>query len=188
MEWLFANPWPLAVFFLLVAVGATWYYSQNSSTRALTLKIALFLLVLLPFLLDWLVETPREQVYGYLHRLARAAESGDADTLADAIAENYQNNPRQHVAVTNQVRQQINALELENVSLNGLEIDANAKAATAKFVAMVYGGFRSNPHRQNYPLRLVVNFQKQEKGWRITNVKRLPIVGDISQEIQLFQY
>ena len=179
----FENPWPL-FFTMLVAtsLAAAWFW-HTRRPRDLAVAVGCLLLAMAPLVLDFIVVTPAEQIDCLLDRLVLAALSGDTEEIVAAISHDYQHGGWDHAGLSALVRSELGSFQIDSLRLNGRRIQAGNTVATASFVAVASGSYRSFQVNY-YAMRFLLALEYGREGWKIYRIQRFDPV-DPNREIEL---
>lgn len=183
--YLFENPWPFAIL-LAAALAVTWLMLLRfQDPRILRAALVLLALLPVPFLLDYLVLTPAEEVEEILDQLSQAAVRGDAEAIVGRLSMSYAHGGLDHAGLASLIRRETAGIRLSSLRLNGRSIVADKDGTvTANFVA-VLSGSRGGYTADYVPIRLRLTFQREPDGYRIVRVQRFEPAFHADREIPL---
>ena len=168
---IFENPWPLFALVLALALVAYFFARQKQDAKLVLLAMLLFVLLPVPFLVDWLVVTESEQVVVRLEELRSAFAERRAQVLVDSIDPSFKAANFDHAQMTEAIRRESAAFEADSIRLNAIKVEADKTTAKADFVAVLAGKYRG--HAINwYPMRLRVHFNRAKEQWKINKIER----------------
>jgi hypothetical protein len=182
--YLFESPW-LAFALLAVALLIVLLLLRGNQRPGLFAMAAILLLLLpVPFLLDYLVVTPAEQIEQVVDELVAATLAGDPGPVVARISPQYNFGGETHASLTAMIKTELSRLRFQSIGINGREVTADASAGRASFVAVVAGNAGSYGV-DHYPIRLTLSFEQSPDGWQIVRIQRFEPVVNTDQEIPL---
>lgn len=146
------------------------------------LPLALLLLAL-PWLLDRLIDTPREKLGRDLETLRITALAADPERVMNGIAPDFRAKEFDRTTLERAIRDEFANVQPASLSFNGRRLDVNGDSATASFVLTVSGTYRKQPI-DRYAMRLKLHFRRTGDRWLITNAQRFDLV-EAGKEISL---
>lgn len=182
--YLFESPWLLFASLAATLVAVLLFFRNNQRPAILALAVLLFLLLPLPFLLDYFVVTPAEQIDQVLSEMVEAAKVGDAEAIVARIAPQYNHGGETYDSLVALIRREIGRIQLRSIGINGKSIAADEREGTASFVAVVAGSSGSSGV-DHYPIRLTLTFEQTSSGWKIVRIQRFEPVVNTDEEIPL---
>jgi len=176
MTYLTENPWPLTIALLAIAAFLASNAMKTHQKKLWRVVHVCLALAAVPVLVDFLVETPREQVTGELESLADAVRQNDIQqTLSFVGAMNADN-----ADVRNLIEQGMPRIDVQSLRLKTVRISAADSKATSDFRANGSVGLTRMGGSRHVATRWVLNWRKTGDDWKITAINRLdPISGDV---------
>jgi hypothetical protein len=168
MTWLLENPWPIIGVGVLVEVLLLATFLNTQRAGFLVAIGAVFGVVLLGVLIEWLVVTETEEVENTLLEVAAALESNDLERVLSYMAPEAE--PMRRTA-----RRYLSLIEVNDANVGSPEITfnrvMNPPTAKARFFGTI--SFRSGPTAEplpyeNYARHLVVHFRRDRQRWLLT--------------------
>lgn len=145
--------------------------------------ILALLLLALPWLLDRMIDTPRERLGREVEGLREAAFRRDSEAVVGFLAAEFRNRELDRAALANAIREEFRAVEVGSLKFNNRRLEVNGDTATVAFVLTFSGKYRQQPI-EYYPMRLKLHFRREGQRWLITNVQRFELAGG-EKEISL---
>lgn len=159
-------------------------YRATADRRFLAAGTAALGVMLLIAGLGFVVRTPTAEISTLLDQLAAAGEKRDAEAIIVIISNRYDYAGYNRDKLAGLVREELKAVAIGSLSLNGREISASRDEAIAKFVAVANGSYRGTAV-QRYPVRLTLTFSRESDGWKIVKIQRFEPVVNQDHEIPL---
>ncbi len=175
MTYLTEDPWPLAFAFGVTSLALIWHSLRTGNKKVLRWAGASAICMLVPFVVDRLVSTDREQIRESLDGLSRAVIDGDAERAVRFVdkAEAPDNPTRKLIE---QGLQQVDVTE--DMHIKGVVIRVNGDSATCDFRANGTVALRGVTTR-HVATRWLLQWEHRPDGWKIIKVTRLdPVSGD----------
>jgi hypothetical protein len=166
MTSLFENPWPAFIGCAIVGVGLIVAWVQSRDLRWLIGVLICLLLGIGAWGCDHWVVTDRELLEALFPRLARAAETGDVDTLLAAIDPALR--PKQNEA--KQIMQQIKPSEVTITDLQlAIRNEQQPATATAELICRVSGRLPGVASGETHLVGVHVDLRKTNDQWLIVD-------------------
>lgn len=174
MTYLTENPWPITISLLVIAAFFAWNAMRTLQKKAWRVAQVCVGLALIPLAIDFLVETPREQVTSTLESLADAVRKNDAEkTLSFLGLEGVRQN----------VRAEMQRFEVQSLRLKTVRIKATETTATSDFRANGSVALTEAGGSRHVATRWVLEWTKEGDNWKIGRVRYVnPVTGEVIRE------
>lgn len=167
---LFFESLPLLAFFCVVAIAVAVAVHRRRLTPGsqrglwLTLAICAALLVL-----QWLVQTDREQLDAAVRAMARGVQAGDVGAVAEQVGDSFDwDGGRQ--GFIDSMNRTLQTYDINEARIFGVKAQVEGDAATVTFGAMCDV---QSPSRSEYNLlsRWKLRFTRQDGRWRLQRIE-----------------